>query len=61
LLSTDETDADKVQDGDEPLLRRHWEIQAIGAHRIVTLVHRQNAADHFDQPGSMTFTVLYHH
>jgi hypothetical protein len=24
LLSTDETDADKMPDGDEPLLRTHW-------------------------------------
>jgi hypothetical protein len=43
LLSTDETDADKVPDGDEPLLRTHWELQAIAAHPTQTLAHHENA------------------
>ena len=43
-LVANETGADKVSDGDEPLLKRHWGIQAIGAYPTRTLVHHQNAA-----------------
>ena len=44
MLGADETGADRMSDGDEPLLKRHWGIQAIGAHPTRTLVHHQNAA-----------------
>ena len=44
VLGADETGADRMSDGDEPLLKRHWGIQAIGAYPTRTLVHHQNAA-----------------
>ena len=44
MLVANETGADKVSDGDEPLPNTHWAFQAIAAHPTETLAHHQNAA-----------------
>ena len=44
MLGADETGADKVSDGDEPLPSTHWGVQAKCAHPTQTLVHHQNVA-----------------
>ncbi len=66
-LVANETGADKVSDGDEPLLRRHWGVQAKCAHPTRTLVHHQNAAvpsrstKHNDINHSLpSLTSIYH-
>ena len=44
VLVANETGADKVSDGDEPLHKTHWGLQATCADPTQTLAHHQNAA-----------------
>ena len=44
MLPADETGADWMTDGDEPLLRRHLRLQANYAHPIQTVDRHRNAA-----------------
>jgi len=67
VLPADETGVDWMTDGDWPLLRRHWGVQAKCAHPTRTLVHHQNAAvpsrstKHNDINHSLpSLTSIYH-